>query len=70
MKKSLIKLGCPEEKIIIQHIGIDLKKIKFIPRSVNTDGLVKMLIASSFREKKGIPYAIEAFGRVKEIILS
>ncbi|GAG99477.1 unnamed protein product, partial [marine sediment metagenome] len=66
MKKSLIKLGCPEEKIIIQHIGVDLEKIKFTPRNVKNNGLVKLLIASSFREKKGIPYAIEAFGRVKE----
>ena len=67
MKKSLIKLGCPEEKIIINHIGVDLKKIKFIPRSVSTNGLIKILIASGFREKKGIPYALEAFGRVKEL---
>jgi len=66
MKKSLIKLGCPEEKIIINHIGVDLEKIKFTPRSANTDDLIKILIASGFREKKGIPYAIEAFRRVKE----
>ena len=66
MKKSLIKLGCPEEKIIINHIGVDLEKIKFTPRNVGADGLIKILIASGFREKKGIPYAIEAFGRVKE----
>lgn len=66
MKKSLMELGCPEEKIIIQHIGIDLKKIKFTPRNIGPDGLIKILIASRFREKKGIPYAVEAFGRVKK----
>jgi colanic acid/amylovoran biosynthesis glycosyltransferase len=58
MKKSLMELGCPEEKIIIQHIGIDLEKIKFTPRIPGSDGLIKILIASRFREKKGIPYSV------------
>jgi colanic acid/amylovoran biosynthesis glycosyltransferase len=66
MKKSLTELGCPEEKIISLNIGIDLEKIKFTPRNIGSDGIIKILIASRFREKKGIPYAIEAFGKVKE----
>lgn len=66
MKKNLIRLGCSEAKIIIQPIGIDLKKIKFIPRKTKKNKLIRLLIASSFREKKGIPYAIEAFKNVKE----
>ena len=66
MKKCLIKLGCPEEKIIVQHLGIDLGKIKFIPRKVGEDKKIRILISASFREKKGIPYAVEAFGRIKQ----
>lgn len=65
MKKCLIKLGCPANKIIVQHLGIDLNKIKFIPRKIPIDNTIKILISGSFREKKGIPYAIEAFGKVK-----
>lgn len=66
MKKSLVQLGCMEEKIIVQHLGIDLEKIKFVPRTFDKEeGEIKILISSSFREKKGIPYAVEAFGIVK-----
>ena len=66
MKNELIKLGCPENKIIIQHLGVDLNMFDFIPRTLPEDGNIIILIAGSFREKKGIPYAIEAFAKVKE----
>ncbi len=65
MKKSLIGLGCPDKKIKVQHLGIDLEKIKFVPRKLGLDGKVKILLSASFREKKGIPYAIEAFAKVR-----
>ena len=67
MKKCLVKLGCPEGKIIVQHLGIDLEQIKFIPRKLDEDKEIKILVSASFREKKGIPYAVEAFGRVKQM---
>lgn len=60
MKKSLIELSCPEEKIIVQRLGINLEKFKFKPRKIGKDEKVKILIAGSFREKKGIVYAIDA----------
>lgn len=66
MKKELIKLGCPEDKIIVQHLGVDLEKFTFSPRKPPEDGKITILIAGSFREKKGIPYAIKAFAKVKE----
>ena len=64
MKKCLTELGCPQEKITVQHLGIDLERIKFVPRKLERSDKICVLIAGSFREKKGIPYAIEAFGRV------
>ncbi|MFA6097239.1 MAG: glycosyltransferase [Candidatus Paceibacterota bacterium] len=65
MRNCLVKLGCPEEKIRIFHLGVDLKKIKFVARDKYAEnGDIKILIAASFREKKGIPFAIEAVGRV------
>lgn len=66
MKRCLIELGCPEEKIIVQHLGIDLDQIKFVLRKVNEDEEIRILISASFTEKKGIPYAVEAFGRVRQ----
>ncbi len=66
MKKELIKLGCPENKIIVQHLGVDLNIFNFTPRTFPEDGNITILIAGSFREKKGIPYAIQAFAKVKK----
>jgi len=66
MKKCLMDLGCPEDKITVQHLGVDLNQIKLIPRKPESSGKICVLIAGSFREKKGIPYAIEAFGRVRQ----
>ncbi|MCE8424425.1 MAG: glycosyltransferase [Candidatus Methanoperedens sp.] len=66
MKKKLIELGCPEDKILVQHLGVDLNKFNFSPRISPKDGNIIILIAGSFKEKKGIPYAIKAFAKVKE----
>ena len=64
MKKSLLELGCPDHKVKVQHLGIDPEKIPFIPRKLNDHQKVKILIAGTFREKKGITYALEAFAKL------
>lgn len=65
MCKSLIELGCPEEKSKVQRLGVDLEKIPFVPRVLTNGGTINVLIAGTFREKKGIPYALEAVGLLK-----
>ena len=64
MKKALIELGCPDDKVKVQHLGINPETIPFIPRNLNTDQKVKIMIAGTFREKKGITYALEACAKV------
>ncbi|NVM03926.1 MAG: glycosyltransferase [Candidatus Helarchaeota archaeon] len=66
MKRCLVELGCPGENIIIQHLGINLERVKFMLRKPTENGEVYVLVVGNFREKKGIPYAVEAFGRVKQ----
>jgi colanic acid/amylovoran biosynthesis glycosyltransferase len=66
MKKCLVALGCPQEKITVQRLGIDLEKIPFIPRQIGADGKIKILASGTFTEKKGLPYALEAFAHVRE----
>lgn len=66
MKQVLVDLGCPAEKVVVNHLGVDLEKIEFVPRLPPPDGVVRVLVSGSFREKKGIPYAVEAFGRVAQ----
>lgn len=64
MAKRVVEMGCPRKKVHVQHLGIDLKKIAYRPRSWNPGETFKFLIAGSFREKKGIPYAIRAIGKI------
>lgn len=61
MAQSLIELGCPQEKVKVNHLGVDVNRIDFLPRSLRDKEPVRILMASSFREKKGIPYGIRAF---------
>lgn len=65
MKKSLIKLGCKKEKIIINHLGIDTKTIQYKPRIKKTDDAIRILISARFVKKKGIPNALTALGEIK-----
>lgn len=62
MRSRLVSLGCPEGKARVHRLGIDLAAIRSVARTVGSDGVVRILVAGSFRQKKGIPYAIEALG--------
>ena len=38
MKKTLVELGCAESKVLVQRLGVDLEKIPFIPRKLESVG--------------------------------
>ncbi len=63
MARCVMSYGCPEHKVKVHHLGICLDDIAFQPRQWTRGQVLKVLIAASFREKKGIPYALEALGR-------
>ena len=63
MAQALVDLGCPARKVRIQHLGVDVQRLQFMPRSRGDGQRVRILMACSFREKKGIPYGIEAFAK-------
>jgi len=65
MAQQLVKLGCPQEKVRVHHLGIEIEKIPYKPRQWHNGEPLRVLIASSFREKKGIPYALEALAQVQ-----
>lgn len=66
MARCIIALGCPAEKVQVQHLGVDLNSIEFRPRQWQPGESLQVLIAASFREKKGIPYAVEALGLLRK----
>ena len=63
MAQALVDLDCPPEKVRVQHLGVDVQRIPFILRQLKEDEPVRILMACSFREKKGIPYGVQAFSR-------
>ncbi len=65
MANSIVRLGCPEEKVRVHHLGVAVHEITFKPREWNPASPLRVLMAASFREKKGIPYALEALGRLQ-----
>lgn len=65
MARSVIGLGCPEDKVSVHHLGVRVDEIAFKPREWKRSEPLRVLIASSFQEKKGIPYALEALGRLQ-----
>lgn len=65
MAKCIINMGCSESKVRVHHLGIMLDDIPFIPRQWVSGTPFRVLIAASFREKKGIPYALEALGQIQ-----
>lgn len=61
---QLIRIGCPEDRVVIHRLGVDVAAIPFRPRWLDDGRKLKVLMASRFVEKKGIPYAVEGFCRV------
>jgi colanic acid/amylovoran biosynthesis glycosyltransferase len=65
MAETIINMGCPREKVQVYRLGVDLQNLPFVPRQIDKDEPVRILIAGRFVEKKGIPYALEAIGLIK-----
>jgi colanic acid/amylovoran biosynthesis glycosyltransferase len=64
MARCVEALGCPPGKLRVQHLGIDIPAIPFVPRTWTPDQPLRVLVAASFREKKGIPDAVRAVGAI------
>jgi len=60
MKERLKQLGCPEEKIAIHPLGVDVENLPTEPRILKPGEPLRILFAGTFRDKKGIHYVIEA----------
>ena len=62
-KNKLIKLGCPEEKIRVHRMGIDVQKFKYNKRSEHKSKITILTIARLV-EKKGVEFAIQAIAKI------
>jgi colanic acid/amylovoran biosynthesis glycosyltransferase len=59
MKGILTGMGCPEDKIAVHHLGVELGWLPYRPREPKPDRLC-VLLAGTFKEKKGFEYALRA----------
>ena len=60
MREVLLEAGCPEDKILIHNLGIMVADFPFQIRQLLPGETVRIIMGASFREKKGIAYALEA----------
>ncbi|MGD8778206.1 MAG: glycosyltransferase [Ignavibacteria bacterium] len=65
LKKQLIELGCDENKIIVQHLGVAFDKYeRKLYQEHFPNQKTRIIQVSSFREKKGIEYSLEAISHL------
>lgn len=60
MAEKVKALGCPPDRIQVNHLGVDLDRIAFIPRIKREDEPFRVLMAAAFRPKKGYLYGLKA----------
>jgi colanic acid/amylovoran biosynthesis glycosyltransferase len=58
MRDRLCDLGCPQEKVVIQRIGVDLDSLAFEARDFS--GELKIIMVARFVEKKGFVDGLRA----------
>jgi colanic acid/amylovoran biosynthesis glycosyltransferase len=66
MAKRAVGLGCPPGIVRVHHLGVPLNDLPFEPRVLKPGERLRVLIAATFTEKKGIPFALEALARLRD----
>ena len=64
IRDKLLAAGCPSEKIVVLHSGIDCARFRFAEHQKGLLEQVKVLSIGRLVEKKGLEYAIEAVANV------
>jgi colanic acid/amylovoran biosynthesis glycosyltransferase len=65
MARCLVDLGAPAARVHVHHLGVELDRIRFEPRRWSPGTPLRILLAGTFREKKGLPYALDAIGLLR-----
>lgn len=65
MRGKVIALGCAPEKVVVQHLGVDVNASEFRERRVAADGCVRVLVSGRAVEKKGHEMALEVFAKAR-----
>jgi colanic acid/amylovoran biosynthesis glycosyltransferase len=65
MSSRLVLQGADPDRIVVHHLGVPVPELPFRARAWAGDRPLRILIAASFREKKGIPLMVEALAAVR-----
>ncbi|MEM9907314.1 MAG: glycosyltransferase, partial [Cyanobacteria bacterium P01_D01_bin.44] len=64
-KQRLIKLGCEERKLVVHHMGVDLRKFSAsTPYRRKAKDKIQLVSVSRLVEKKGLAYGIRAVSKL------
>lgn len=63
---TLVRLGCPEEKVRVVHFGVYPERIPFVMRCYTPGEPFEILMAAGLAEKKGHAYALAAVAQLIE----
>ncbi|MES1025527.1 glycosyltransferase [Gloeocapsa sp. BRSZ] len=63
-RQRLLKLGCPEDKVMVHRSGLDCNRFIFNPPKVDISDTVQIVTSGRLVEKKGIEYAIRAIAKL------
>ena len=66
MRERLVALGCPEEKVSIQRIALDLRKYKIKEYHCDQINATRFLFVGRIVEKKGLEYALRALAKLRK----
>jgi colanic acid/amylovoran biosynthesis glycosyltransferase len=65
LKKRIIRLGAPVDRIVKLPMGVDLTRYRFTERNAEFGGRIQLLTVARLVEVKGIEYAIRAVAILK-----
>jgi colanic acid/amylovoran biosynthesis glycosyltransferase len=66
MKRRLVKLGAPENRLVTLPMGVDLSRFRFVGSRKNPNEEIRLLTVARLIEGKGVEYAIRAIALLKE----
>jgi colanic acid/amylovoran biosynthesis glycosyltransferase len=65
MAEHLAALGCPADRIVVHPLGVDIADLHETPRRRARGEPLRVLFAGTFREKKGLRYALEGIAAAR-----